>query len=125
MDLIVCSTLIRLVDSDDQSSTSNMATANLIGSVLRNFQRPSWCDASTPRTQSREELVQIPRRQFGQLIQKQDILSQKIDHVIALLCQTPSAAQQPQQSSRCLLPTFQNFTHHQFNSHYHLLPALQ
>ena len=81
---------------DDQSSTSNMATANLIGSVLRDFQRPSWCDASTPRTQPREELVQIPRRQFEQLIHKQDIISQKLDHVIALLCQTPSAAQQPQ-----------------------------
>jgi len=68
----------------EETESSNIATANLIGSVLRDLERPSWNEVSTPRSTEREELASIARRQ-EQVLLKQETLSKKLDHIISLL----------------------------------------
>ena len=77
--------------------SSNIATANLIGSVPQDLEQPIWNKESTPQsipwsTQG-EELTVITRRQV-QVLRNQDSLSRKLDHVISLLSM-PVANQNP------------------------------
>lgn len=72
----------------DETTSSNIATANLIRSVLRDLERPVWNEQSTPQpipwSTQREELTAIARRQV-QVLQNQELLSRKLDHIISLL----------------------------------------
>ena len=83
------------------SSSSSMETANLIASVLRDFEQAPLCETSTPRIpQPRDKFASI-EKQMEELSHKQEVLSTKLDHVIALLTQIAqmSPALQIQSSS--------------------------
>jgi len=68
----------------EETESSNIATASLIGSVLRDLERPSWNEVSTPRSTEHEELAAIARRQ-EQVLLKQETLSKKLNLIISLL----------------------------------------
>ena len=67
----------------EETMSSNIATMSLIGSVLRDLERPSWNEVSTPQSTQPEALT-IARRQV-QVLQNQESLSKKLDHIISLL----------------------------------------
>jgi len=68
----------------EETESSNIATASLIGSALRDLERPSWNEVSTPRSTEHEELAAIARRQ-EQVLLKQETLSKKLNLIISLL----------------------------------------
>ena len=76
----------------EETTSSNITIASLIGSVLRDLEQPSWNEVSTPRSTEREELTAIARRQV-QVLQNQEAMSKKLDHIIPLLS-APVANQQ-------------------------------
>ena len=57
----------------EETTSSNIPTASLIGSVLQDLERPSWNEVSTPRSTEREALTTIARRQV-QVLQNQEAL---------------------------------------------------